>query len=121
MPPRHLSIQHVQEASDENDNRARTEVADRESCRSPKVDHQAQKGEQVRVDAGGRKRTNNAIQQPFSPSANRACERIHDYAKWEIILQAAAIAKWCARVSGVFLPHSREGAERVLDEGEANP
>ena len=77
LASRYLSIQHVEESREKNNQRAGKKMADGEGRRSNKVNHQAQKCQEVRIDASGGQRANNFVEQPLASLTDSASERSH--------------------------------------------
>jgi hypothetical protein len=65
-----LPIQNVQEAGEENNERAGEEPADSEEGGGDKINDQAKKGEEVGIDSRSGDDANNFIKQPFAAGSD---------------------------------------------------
>jgi hypothetical protein len=79
LTARNLTVEHVEESSEENNQRAGEEMADGEHGRGREINDQAEKREEVRVHACRSERSDNFVQQPFTSCADAACKRSHAY------------------------------------------
>ena len=77
LAARYLPVEHIEERREENNHGCGAEFPHRKKYRCPAVYQQAEKCEQIWVDAGGRDRIHNLFQQPAATFANFSCEHIY--------------------------------------------
>ena len=77
MPPRHLAIEHVQEARKKDEDRAGEESSRGKHGRSAEIHYETEKGEKVRVDSCGCQRSDNLVEQPLASASDRCRKSCH--------------------------------------------
>src|SRR5713226_8653425 len=72
-----LTVEHVQEAGEENDQSAGEKTANGKEGGGDKIHNQPKKSEEVGINSGGGDRANNFVQQPFAAGSNCAGKGSH--------------------------------------------
>jgi hypothetical protein len=74
----HLAVEHVEKSGKKNNDGAGAEVADGKVCRGAEIDEEAQKGQEIGIDAGGGYTADNPVEKPLPAGSNCTCKRRHD-------------------------------------------
>jgi hypothetical protein len=71
LTARNLSIEHVQEAGEENHDCGDFEKSGGEHCGGPEIYNQSDEGKHVRINSGGRERAHDFIEQPSAACSDQ--------------------------------------------------
>jgi hypothetical protein len=75
-----LPIEYVQKAREENNQRANAEMSKSEIRRRDEIHQQAEKRQEIGIDAGRGQNADDPVEQPFASGSYRACKGSHSFA-----------------------------------------